>query len=384
MKSWIKIALSVVLSFMCLFTCIGYASTNSELAIVGEAQAVPPPIIFITGIRDVQTSNATVQTTPYDLGRPSKKVSAKVTFGGRNAYVSFIVTLKNNTEIDQYFDVLKEYTAIEGVSESFSSANVTASVTLPDSGKTAQGALLRAGESMDFKVTLTLNVRETNVVRNMLYEFDFVLDSKDLTQIVSKGITDKFAEILNGELEQPVSYMFEGTKYTVNPEEAYSKIREKMETSSPSGNYIGNLAGADEDDKALLTALFEGALTFKIGDEEVPITIMIKEKQLYNGGDKELVLFITGDDLSESRAYVPVYTAVFTKASDGVWEQIGQIHAGTARVIAYDGLESLLGIGTGSFNTETWTSEEAYYNGAAPKGSDIEKVMDAFEAQNKN
>ncbi len=114
------------------------------------------------------------------------------------------------------------------------------------------------------------------------------------------------------------------------------------------------------------------------------VKISKRGEELYNGGDKELVLFITGDDLGESRAYVPVYTAVFTKASDGVWEQIGQIHAGTARVIAYDGLESILGIGTGSFNTETWTSEEAYYNGATPKGSDIEKVMDAFEAQNKN
>ena len=380
MKWFGKIALCVALSFMCIFTCIGYAGFTSDLRVAGTATADPPKAMFITSISNVKTSNVRVTTSPYNLGWPSTKFVSEITFGGRNAYISFDVSIKNGTDIDQYFNVLKEYAELEGVEGSFSSTNVKWTVLSVETGQDAQGTIIRSGEEVDFNVTLKLNVNESNAVRKMLYDFEFVLDSEDLTKTVSHAVTDKFAEILNGNLANKVEYEFEGTTYTVQPEEAYDKIVEKMETSSPSGNYIGNLTGADADDKALLTALFEGALLFDTGDDQVPITIMIKEKEIYNGGDKELVLYITGDTLSKSRAMVPVYAAVFTKASDGAWEQVGDILEGEARVIAYDGFESILGIGTGSFNTESWISTREHYNVAI--GNEIDALMDGYEAMN--
>jgi hypothetical protein len=146
--------------------------------------------------------------------------------------------------------------------------------------------------------------------------------------------------------------------------------------SNTSGKYIGNLVGADGDDKALLTALFEGALTFKVGNEEVPITVMVKEKNVYLSDPKEMVLYITADKLNVSGDYVPVYAIVFTQGSTGEWEQIGDIFKGEAPVNGYSGLGSLWG-GTGSFNTERWRSTEVY-KGAAMTSS-IETIMNQYE-----
>jgi len=373
MKTWIKVLLGITLSFMCLFTCVGYASVTSNMYISGDVEVSPPKAIFIYDIRNVQTSGATIVTTPVNIGFPSTKVMSEITFSKRNSYVTFEVAIKNLTEFSQYFDMLEEYSEMEGVSGSFSYASVDWTVV------PSQGTEIKAGENLTFTVTLKYVGTNTNQTRKMLHEFDFVMDSEDLTQAVSKGVTDKFADILNNNLEESISYTYNGEKITVNKNNTYQAVMEHMETN-PSGAYIGNLAGADGDDKALLTALFEGALTFEVGNEEVPITVMVKQKNVYDTTASELVLYITADDLSESRAYVPVYSVVFTQNSDGKWIQVGDILEGEAQVIAYDGWEAILGIGSGSFNTETWRSTQAYYG--VSTGSGIDAIMNGYEARN--
>ena len=175
------------------------------------------------------------------------------------------------------------------------------------------------------------------------------------------------------------SNKFTGKDITVDNANTYQTVVNHMESDS-SGKYIGNLMGANGDDKALLTALFEGALTFNVGNEEVPITVMIKEKNVYGNSqsEKEMVLYITADDLGTRFGSAPVYAAVFTKTAAGTWEQIGDIFVGKASINGYSGSW----LGTGSFNTESWESIEVYYGVAA--GSEIGAVITGYTSKNPN
>ena len=366
MKAWMKILLVVSLSLMCVFTSVGYAGFTSDIALIGEAELVPPDAIFIYGITNVRTSGTTVNTSPINIGEPSTKVMSEIVFSGRNSSVTFDVLIMNGTRFSQYFDVLEEYSEMEGVDGAFSYANIDWSTSV------AQGMQIEPDEKMTFTVTLTYTGRSTNQTRKMLHEFDFVLDSNDLTEAVSKDVTDKFADILNNKLEEDIVYEYNGKDVTIDKDNTYQEVIEHME-SDRTGNYIGNLMGSDTDDKALLTALFEGALTFAVGNEEVPITVMIKEKDVYGSSEKDMVLYITADDLSDRSTYVPVYASVFSKNASGEWEQVGEVFSGEAQTNSYSGW-----YGSGSFNTETWRSTQVYYGVNTGKGIDV--IMDKYIA----
>ena len=47
-----KTVLSILLSFMCLFTSVGYAAVSGSLTIHGSAEAEPPVAVFITSVAD--------------------------------------------------------------------------------------------------------------------------------------------------------------------------------------------------------------------------------------------------------------------------------------------------------------------------------------------
>lgn len=362
-----KILLGISLSVICIFTSLGYAQFSSSLLVSGDVEVQPPNAIFIVGITNVKTSNATVKTTPINIGYPSTKVMSEILFSGRNSSVTFDVLIMNGTAFDQYFDVLEEYAELSGVEGSFSYANTDWKTSV------SQGTKIGAGEKLTFTVTLTYTGYNSNQTRRMLHEFDFVLDSNDLTEAVSKDVTNKFEDILNNRLEEDVVYTLNGNQITIDNEKTYQTVIDNME-SDRSGNYIGNLMGSDADDKAILTALFEGALTFTVGNEEVPITVMIKEKNVYGSTEKDMVLYITADDLSARNTYVPVYASVFTKNSSGKWEQVGEVFSGEAQTNSYSGWW-----GSGSFNTESWRSTERYYGVAS--GSGIDAVITGYANQ---
>ena len=368
MKRWIKIALCISLSFMCMFTCVGYASVNGSLFISATTEVSPPNAVFIIGIPKVETSgNATVKTAPTNIGYPSTKVMSEIVFANSSSSVTFNVEIKNGTAFDQYFNTLQRYTSMEGVEGSFSYGSVKESVSIP------KGTKLAAGEKMTFTVTLSYNGWSSNQTRKMLYEFDFVLNSNDLTQAVSKGITEKFADILNNGLEKDITYTYNGNTVTVKKDSTYQTILNNMQ-GDDSGNYIGNLKGANADDKALLTALFEGELTFTVGNEEVPVTVMIKNKPVNNSSDSKMVLYITADDLSDRSTYVPVFVVIFSQNASGEWEQVGEILEGEAYTKSYSGWP-----GSGSFDTEMWRSTKVY--NSVPIESSLDAVVAGFTTQ---
>ena len=363
MKMFTKVFLGFALSFMCIFASIGYAALSDELVIEGTTDAAPPDAIFITEILNVRANNATINEGPTNITAPSTKFLTDITFKGSNSWVTFDLVVLNGTSVNQYFDTVFEYDQIEGLPDHFVYTSVKSQASV------LQGTPIAPGEIKTFTVTLAFTGSGTQT-RRMLHELDFVLDSNDLTQAVSKGVTDIFKDILNNALESDVSYTYGGQNITVSKDSTYDALKEKMEWDF-SGSYIGNLDGADGDDKALVNALFGDTLKFTVGGQEVPVTVMAKEKNVYGSNTKEMVLYITADDLTAASTYVPVYAAVFTKDASGQWVQIGETFAGEARTNSYSGWA-----GSGSFNTERWRSTQVY-NGAAV-GSDISTVISKY------
>lgn len=364
----------IALFLMAAFTCIGYAQVTNDLTIEGEANYTPPDAVYIIDISNITTNNATVKQAPQNFAEPSTYILSEITFAGTGSSVSFDVTIVNHTKALQIYDTLVEHSSADGLTSVFGFAGVDFTVS------PGQGTEIASRGRQTFRVTYKYTGSGTNQTRYSLYSFKFVLDSDDLTQLVSEGITGTFANILNNNLEEDVHYTLNGETYTIPKNGSYNVIDQNMEGSKPgwfsSGRFMGNLSGADADDKAILTALFGDQLVFEIAGESVDVTVMMKEKDVYGTDDYEMVLFITADDLSARSTYVPVYSVVFSRDDRGVWQQIGDIFAGEARTNAYSGAS-----GSGSFNTESWRSTAVYYT--LKTGSDIEDLMKAYTNQNQ-
>ena len=65
MKAWIKVLLGVSLSFMCIFTSLGYAGVSTQLKVQGVAEAQPTYAVFITSITTSSTSGASSVVNKY-------------------------------------------------------------------------------------------------------------------------------------------------------------------------------------------------------------------------------------------------------------------------------------------------------------------------------
>lgn len=352
MKKWTKALLMIALSLMCLFTCVGYAALSDTLTIQGEVEVTIPDAVFIAEISNVQTNGATIIQSPVNIGYPSTKVLSEVTFNGDKTTITFDVLVVNGTQFPQIFNVLKEYETSDEVTGGFSYGDVKPSASLK------QGEVIQPGTSKQFTVTLMYDPWRfsSSATRRMFYELDFVLDSSDLTQAVSLGLTDQFKKIINDDT-------------------SYNEIIGSM-NDGYGGGFVGNVSGADPEDSELLARLFEGKLTFSVGNEDVPVTVIIKQEKVYGSDENELVLYFTADSLSERGAYPPVYAVVFSQNADGDWIQIGDILAGTARVWGYASSDMF---GTGSFSTNYWRSSAEYYGVAS--GSNLSTIMSAYDAQ---
>ena len=371
MKKWLKILMGLALSLMTCMTCMGYAALSTTLELKGVARVDAPNAIYITDVSGVRLTNVTATTEPVNIDFPSAKLLSDLTYGGKGAAVTMEVTLYNGTPVDQIFDILEAHEGSSAATDVFDYTDVAWSV------EPGQGTVVPTGQSVTFTVTYQYDGNGTDERRNSLYSFRFVMTSDDLTQAVSIGVTERLADILNNRLDEDVTYTYDGDTYTIPKDGTYDAIDDNMEGTvagtgwNSTGRYMGNLNGADADDKAILTALFGEALTFKVGDEEVPVTVMIKEKDVYGDGTLDMVMYVTADDLSQRTTYVPVYAVVFSQNTDGLWVQIGEIFAGEAETNAYNGWA-----GSGSFDTETWRSTESYYGYRTGLG--IDELMDVY------
>ncbi len=209
----------------------------------------------------------------------------------------------------------------------------------------------------------------SSVDQNMAFtleEFDFSDISKEETEDITLTLAQKFLAILNN----------------VYRDDAYATLTGAMDDNYDgsrawTASYIGNVAGSSNEDSTILLDLFDGELILDINGIKVEVTCIVKRENVdgnnstgasykvgrttYRGCDMTLYITTANFDRVSFNDYPPVYAMVFTKPSQNAkWVQIGEpLYEGTAQVVGYVGGET-----TGSFDTGTWRSSNAY-NGVA-------------------
>lgn len=100
MKLWVKTAICISLSLMCLFTCVGYALVSEIFTITGTAQVMPaePKEIYISKVSVHSVSGFDVDDVQTEIVLPTNLRSTfDVTV--RNASVTFEITVHNKSDM---------------------------------------------------------------------------------------------------------------------------------------------------------------------------------------------------------------------------------------------------------------------------------------------
>lgn len=350
-----------VLFLITAFVGIGYAATTGSLSASGELEFIHPPIYIVSA--EWVDGNISNLETPYFTADTMK---SKVTLASnKNSYVVAKIVVKNCT--DDVYGYNKS-SALPGEG-TYDNLNVTYSLFTDASCKnkmlrrtelhpqdTALGA---NGLTFYLKFSYVSGYNPTNAgaTLNSFLRFEFLtpvdsIDEETVTQDTINGVSDKMLHILND--EETFNTLVEGIQ---NP--PTSGI---LNIPVRGSDYIGTVTGSNNEDTQMLETLFDGNLHMIIDGQQVDVTIMIKYKNVTGDSNREMVLYSTTNTLKSS-GRVLVYAQVFQQDTVGqstTWHSIGGPFKGYADVNAY----TIPNIGTGSFNTETWsTSSTSRYSG---------------------
>lgn len=350
MKNWMKIVIGAILSFSVILTGIGYASVTDDLQIGGTVQAEPQTGVFIY---DVNIPNGVTAT---ENGYVGTALNSTVTLGNSGtSTVSFDVSIYN------YSHYVYKFNGVKYMEEAYSNANIVYEI---DKTELAQGQQLSGMQSVTFTITFSYKNGKvsSNRTLNSVLNFEFVPEDEYIAPVVVSNAIDKFSEILNTTTD-------------------YDKLINQMENTSIGGrwsdSYIGNVVGATSADTKVLQELFtdengESYLTLDIAGKKTNITAMIKREDVDGESGNEMTIYMTASAIG--RSDVQVFASVFKQASDGTWNQIGEMYEGKASTNNYSAYEIWA---RDSFNTDTWSSTVDYYG--LGTGKTIEQVIAAYK-----
>ena len=371
MKTWKISAICIMLTFLCLFSSLGYAAVTSTMRVSGTVKTDIPYGLFITSVTTTSTSNTDKNQVSYL--QYSTTVDSNISRKGNSAgSVTYTITVLNNTKLTYSYRGIYYQTSLDGYNGNgyVATANNRSKIGVVCSlaSATANGKKVAPGQTLTFTVTYTVgNSMNANTDWRTLINFQFGINV-DGEREALEVIEQKFLNILNttSTYEQLIDALD-------------NKFDGRQEWTS---NYIGNVTGSSSEDSVAVNTLFAGQLQITVGKDQLDATVLIKHENLdwnnYTGDDYvavnssnggefrgygcEMTLYLTIDPLNKAGTYVPVYAVVFTcdrdyngnKISD--WYRIGSTYAGTANVVTYDG-----GNGTGSFVTDNWIADAAVY-----------------------
>jgi len=255
------------------------------------------------------------------------------------------ITVRNDTSETYAFNAVK-YRA-----EEYDNADIEVKPDISHGTEVASGASLTFNAVYGYKK----GVKPSNTVLNSTVLFEFMpLDELPEEEVIAvDGALAQFKNIIND----------------VNQNGSFDKLIEQMNKNGDNDrhddSYIGNVGGASENDVTLLEELFQGNLTLNIDGVDTEVTILIKREDLDGNsatGDeqgREMAIYMTTDDLKRDSWWgsstAVVYVSVFTSNNGGEeWHQIGTMYEGKATIKGYDGNI----FGDGSFDTDTWKSNE--------------------------
>ena len=363
MKTWLKCLISISLSLMCLFTCVGYASISDVLRINGTAKANIPSGLFITGIKTVSESNTDKNEVSYH--EYTTTVNSIISRKSGAGTVVYEITVLNNTEHEYAYRGLYYITSYgqnSYVSTSTSNSKLGVVVSFPN------GSIVAPKEKLVFRVTYTVGrsvSSSLNLDTLLNFQFGINVDSVDKAYDI---VHSKFLDILN-------------TLTTY--EQLITVLDDKFDgTQTWTSNYIGNVGNAVDNDMMTVETLFAGQLTMMVNGQAQKAWVMIKHEDVdgneMTGDDYtlnytqygnvthkgcEMTLYMTIDPLDKPNGWAPVYTTVFTCDRDAAgnkisnWYKVGDSYYGQANIVGYRGESGQ----TGSFVTDNWKSYASTY-----------------------
>ena len=390
MKAWVKATIGVVLSFMFIFSCFGFATLTDSMTVNGNAKANPPEAVFITDATVVSTS---ISTQSHDVLFPTN-ISSSIR-GSRNQSITYMVTVKNNTPYKYAYSGI-DYVKNAGYNgNDLIGSGIT--ITTKDNQNDSYGTFnssdtIESGATKTFYVTYTISRNSAaNTDLDFLVNFKFGIHVDSAGDVAINTALEKFTSVLNDTTA--------GGGY----ETLVDKIDDKYDGINDwKANYIGNVVDSSSADSQTVNDLFGGELTLNINGTETNVTVLIKREDVDgnpNTGDDYTVTHSNGGSTSatgcEMTLYMTthhlqygtptVYAAVFTcdKNSDGTygsWYVLGDVYEGTTNIVGYEGAQS-----TGSFDTGTWRSvNKTYtvtdtYNYTVSRNNTIQTVIQAAD-----
>lgn len=354
------------LSFL-LFTAfigVGYAAATGSIATEGEIKYEQKPI-FISSAEWVGGDFSSMEE-PYYIGDTMRGV-VKLS-GNAYSYVIAKVTVKNCTQ--DVYGYNRTY-ALSGA-DTYDNFNVTYSLY---TDAACENKMLRRTEvhpltTAEGESGLTFYVKfsyadgytpsSAGETLNCFLCYEF------LTPISSIDEEKVDVETVNGVVEKMEDILNDGLDF----DELLKAIQAPEWDTNRGDDYIGTVIGSNSNDTEFLETLFAGNLNMIIDGAKVDVTIMIKYEDVTGDGTPDFTIYATTEELNRSGRRVPVYAQVFTSSNVNdklVWNRAGDTYKGYANINAYDWPH----IGSGSFNTDTWTTNSS----SSWRGDSIEDMM---------
>ena len=345
MRTRMKVAICISLSFLCLFTLIGYAKLSRPLYLEGNADIDPPEPkgLFISAVEIYSMSG--VSSAEESITLPTS-IQSKLNVSARNATVTYKITVSNKTDLTYWY--LGTKYEKDG---SNALINTTGGITIT----TTDGA---STDSTAFN-TYDWVPPQTDRVFYATYIFGANAQGHVSTLVnFSFGLTvssvsDAFLKVLNDKVSD-FGYYYLADAFDENYAESESKV-------------LGNVG----TDKEIFTNLFGPSITVNVNGVNVPATFLVERRNVdgkSNTGDRydgngapsgcEYTVYVTVEDLNNPGGTATVYAVSYTCDSSGVWYMIGELYEGTCQKTDYDSTTKDY---EGGFDVTTWTATQKEY-----------------------
>ncbi len=175
MKTMVKVFIGITLSFVCLFTCVGYALVNEELNITGTVIVEHPVFTEIVITEAVEVSDSTGSQSASRLYPTNLKT---VISGNAGEKIIYKITAHNYSETETYVfsgAVYDDVYASVGNKLTISTSTDEANSNVIPASKGAnyyEGTPVAPGEEITFYATYTLDANITS--GEMMVNFKFL------------------------------------------------------------------------------------------------------------------------------------------------------------------------------------------------------------------
>ena len=210
MKAWLKILLGISLSFMCVFSCIGYAAVSAPMRVFGTVKNAIPYGLFITNIETTNETN--IDKNVVSHVEYTTTVDSDISRSRSTGTVVYRITVLNNTNLTYtyrgiyYQSNLSGYNGNVYISETPGRSYIGVECSLDD--KSTEEKKVEPGRELTFTVTYTVGSgRPSGTDWRTLINYQFGINV-DGEREALEVIENKFLNILNtpSTYEQLIDY----------------------------------------------------------------------------------------------------------------------------------------------------------------------------------